>query len=100
MGDVMDKFGQVMQQMRQMTEEDRMKMTESRKMLWICGGCPTYTDCARENKELLFCALGKSPKCITEESECTCPECPLTEQMGLKHQLFCTRGSEKEQRGM
>ena len=96
----MDKFEQIMQQMAEITEEDRMKMIESRKMLCICGGCPTYTDCARENKELLFCALGKSPTCITDEVGCICPECPLTEQMGLKHQFFCTRGSEKEQRGM
>jgi hypothetical protein len=48
-GDVVDKFEQAMQQMRQMTKEDRMKMIESKKELCICGGCPTYNDCARES---------------------------------------------------
>ena len=96
----MDKFEQAMQQMAQLTKEERMKMIESKKKLCTCGGCPTYNDCARENKELLYCALGKSPTCITEENGCICPGCPLTEQMGLKHEFFCTRGSEREQRGM
>ncbi|MGD8505818.1 MAG: DUF2769 domain-containing protein [Candidatus Bathyarchaeota archaeon] len=96
----MDRFEQAMQQMKQMTEEDRMKIIESKKKLCICSGCPTYNKCASENKELLYCALGKSPLCITEENNCICPTCPLTEQMGLNHQYFCTRGPEREQRGM
>jgi len=96
----MDKFEQAMQQMAQMTQEDMIKMVESKKKLCICDGCPTYNDCARENKELLYCALGKSQMCVTEESDCICPDCPLTEQMGLRNQFFCTRDSEKEQRGM
>ena len=94
----LDKFEQAMEQMSQMTQEDRMKMVESKKKLCVCGGCPTYNDCARKKKELLFCALGKSQVCITEERGCICPSCPLTEQMGLKNQFFCTRGSEKDQR--
>lgn len=52
-GDVMDKLEQSMQQMAQMTEEDRMKMIESKKKLCICGGCPIYNDRARKNKDLL-----------------------------------------------
>ncbi len=86
--------------MAQMTKEDMMKMVESKKKLCTCAECPTYNECARENEELLYCALGKSQNCITEESGCICPSCPLTEQMGLNHQFFCTRGSEKEQREM
>ena len=31
---------------------------------------------------------------------CICPTCPMTEQIGLTHKFFCTRGTEKEQRGM
>jgi hypothetical protein len=96
----MDKFEQAMRQMAQMTDEDRMKMIEDKRKVCICGGCPTYNNCARKVNELLYCALGKSPACIREENDCICSGCPLTEQMGLKHQFFCTRGSEKEQRGM
>jgi hypothetical protein len=39
-GDVMDRFEQAMQQMAQMTQEDRMKMIESKKKLCICDGRP------------------------------------------------------------
>ena len=96
----MDKFEQTVQQMSQMKKEDRMKMTEDKKKLCICGGCPTYNDCAKNNNELLYCALDKSSTCITEELGCICPSCPVTEMMGLVKEFFCTRGSEIEQRGM
>ncbi len=85
--------------MAKMTKQKMMKIVESNKELCICGDCPTYNDCARDNQELLYCTLSKSPMCITEEAGCICPACPITEQMGLKHEYFCTRGSEKEQRG-
>ena len=96
----MDKFEQVAQQMSQMDEQDRMKMTQAKKDLCICSGCPTYNKCAKNKNELLYCALGRSPTCITEELGCICPSCPVTEQMGLVKEFFCTRGSELEQRGM
>ncbi len=63
----MGKFEQAMQQMPQMTEEGRMKMIESKRKLCICGGCPTYNDCARENKELLK-DLGVPLKQIRKEN--------------------------------
>lgn len=96
----MDKFEKAMQMMAKMSGNERMKMIETNKKLCICEGCPSYNECAGEKKELLYCALGKSPKCITKEVSCICPDCPMTEQMGLKYDYFCTRGSEKEQRGM
>ncbi|UCE96996.1 MAG: DUF2769 domain-containing protein [Candidatus Bathyarchaeota archaeon] len=83
-----------------MGEEERMKAIETKKEICVCGGCPSYNDCAREKKELLYCALGKSATCITDEAGCICPNCPVTEQMGLTHDYFCTKGSEREQRGM
>ncbi len=96
----MDKFEQAMEMMAKMSEGEMMKMIADKKKLCICEGCPSYNDCAKEKKELLYCALGKSPDCIIEEVACICPDCPVTEQMGLKHEYFCTRGSEREQRGM
>lgn len=96
----MDKFEQTMQQMASLTTEERMKMIDSMKDLCICGDCPSYNDCASEANELLYCVLGKSPSCITDEIICTCPDCPVTDQMGLEYEFFCTRGAEREQRGM
>ena len=75
-------------------------MIEEKKDLCICGGCPSYNNCAKEEQELLYCSLGKSPACIIKENGCICPSCPVTDQMGLKNEFFCTRGSEKEQRKM
>jgi hypothetical protein len=93
----MDKFEQVMQQMEHMNKEEMAKLFESSKKLCICPNCPTYADLARERKELLFCALGKT-RSIANEKSCICPSCPVTGQVGLKHTFFCTRDSEKEQR--
>jgi hypothetical protein len=98
--EVMDKFEETMQMMSRMTEEERKKATKSDKALCVCPNCPTYNECAQEKGELLYCRLGKSPACITEELGCICPSCPVVEKMGLKNEYFCTKGTEKEQRGM
>lgn len=96
----MDKFEEVMKMMSTMTEEERMKSMSEKKALCICGGCPSYNDCAKEKGELLYCAIGASKTCITEAPTCICGGCPVTPKMGLKNLYFCTKGSEKEQRGM
>jgi hypothetical protein len=84
----LDKFVEAMQMMAKMTDEEKMK------------GCPSYNDCAKEKGEVLYCSLGASPTCITKATVCICAGCPVTSKMGLKNQYFCTKGSEKEQRGM
>ncbi|UCF58318.1 MAG: DUF2769 domain-containing protein [Candidatus Bathyarchaeota archaeon] len=71
-----------MRQMAQMTEEDMMKMIEPGKKPSICGGCPIQNNCARRSKQLLYCALGKSPTCITEEKGCICPSYHLLNRWG------------------
>lgn len=95
----MDKFEEMMQKMMGLSDEERMKAIEEKKPMCICAKCPSYNDCAKGKNELLYCATGKSPECITEEKGCICPTCPLTEAMDLKNGYFCTKGSEKEQRG-
>ncbi|MCW3997579.1 MAG: DUF2769 domain-containing protein [Candidatus Bathyarchaeota archaeon] len=96
----MDKFVEAMQMMAKMTDEEKMKAIDMNKSLCICRACPSYNDCAKENGELLYCSLGSSPTCITEATVCICTGCPVTSKMGLKNLYFCTKGSEKEQRGM
>ena len=99
-GEFLDKFEKAMQMMANMSDEEKMKAVEMNKSLCICGGCPSYNDCAKEKGEALYCSLGASPTCITNASVCICAGCPVTPKMGLKNQYFCTKGSEKEQRGM
>ncbi len=96
----MDKFVEAMQMMAKMTDEEKMKAIGANKALCICGGCPSYNDCAKESGELLYCSLGASPNCIKEAPVCICSGCPVTSKMGLKNLNFCIKGSEKDQRGM
>jgi hypothetical protein len=96
----LDKFEKMMQMMSKMTEEERMKTINENKKLCICPDCPTYNECAKEKGELFYCALGKSATCITKESGCVCPACPITETMGLTKDYFCIKGTESQQRGI
>lgn len=89
-----------MQIMANKSDEEKRKAIEMNKSLCICGGCPSYNACAKEKSEALYCSLGASPACIIKASVCICAGCPVTPKMGLKNQYFCTKGSEKEQRGM
>ena len=64
----------------------------------ICRDCPTYNPCADGAGELLYCVLGESFRCITEDVGCICPSCPLVDELGLLDLTFCIRGSEAAQR--
>lgn len=64
----------------------------------ICGTCPSYTTCAKDAAEGLFCAHGTSFRCITEGKGCRCPGCPVAKSIGLKYNAYCLTGSEKAQR--
>jgi hypothetical protein len=94
----MDKFDQMMQTMSLMTEEERKKKIEDFSSLCICPSCPTYNKCAQEKSELLYCLLGASPRCITEEVGCICPACPVWEKTDFENEYYCTKGTEKELR--
>lgn len=64
----------------------------------ICPDCPTYTACADERGERLYCFRGRSPECIRDELGCTCPDCPVAAEAGLERLYYCTAGSERELR--
>ena len=94
----MDKFEETAKMMAKMPPAEMMKAIEMKKEMCTCPKCPTYTNCAKNAKELLFCNAGKSFMCISDEKGCICPTCPVAMEMGLKHKFFCTKGSEKAQR--
>jgi hypothetical protein len=94
----MDKFEEKAQMMAKMPPAELAKTLDSLRGLCFCPGCPTYNNCAKSAKELLFCVTGKSFMCISAEKECRCPGCPVTKDLGLKYKFFCTRGAEKAQR--
>jgi hypothetical protein len=56
----MDKFEQMTEMWQKMTPEEQRKGMEIERAKCLCPPCPTYTSCAKNAKELLFCANGKS----------------------------------------
>ncbi|NYT04845.1 MAG: DUF2769 domain-containing protein [Methanomicrobiales archaeon] len=94
----MDLFEEKMKALKDMAPENQMQVVGKLKERCPCPTCPSYTGCAKNAGETLFCTTGKSFMCISEEKGCSCPTCPIAKEMGLKYQFFCTRGSEKAQR--
>ncbi len=58
-----------------------------------CPKCPTYNDCAKTKKELLFCAkeTGKA-KCEYKMNGCICSNCPVHKQNKLSSGYYCIYG--------
>jgi len=86
----MDTFDQALKELE--------KKLPDLKSQCICPDCPTYNDCARDGKELLYCIYGKSFSCVTEDLGCICPGCPLITDLDLQNLTFCLLGSEQVQR--
>jgi hypothetical protein len=95
---MLDPFEARCRQMAECTAEERRVMIEEMRARCICPTCPTYTDCAKNNNELLFCDMGYSYMCIKFEVECLCPTCPVHDDLKMKHNFYCMRGAEKAQR--
>jgi len=95
----MDKFEEMSQKMAKMAGDELKNTIAPLMARCICGKCPTYNDCTRGKKEILFCVNGKTGCAMTKKA-CLCPACPVTAILGLKHGYYCIRGSEKEIRGL
>jgi len=92
----MDKFEEMLNELEEMSEEDKNKLLDTMKKDCMCPICPSYNECAKEAEELLFCVVGKSKNCITKERGCMCPTCPFAHEygIGVKYNLYCTRDCE------
>lgn len=88
-------FEEALERMAGMSpEEMQARIEESKKVCAeYCGKCPSYVGTGET--DLVFCAIGKSDK-ITEEKGCLCPGCPIQENMGLRWDYYCTKGSGRE----
>jgi len=94
----MDSFEKMLDGLEARQGEDREREMARLRNGCICPDCPTYTKCAGDRQELLYCFLGRSPQCITEEVGCVCPDCPVAAEADLVNLYYCTVGSEKEMR--
>jgi len=97
-GIVEDTFVSMMREIMALPKDRAKAKTREISKMCVCGSCPTYTGCARNAGEAVFCSHGTSFHCISEAKGCLCPGCPAAKQIGLKYQAFCLAGSEKTQR--
>ena len=96
----MDKFEEKLNELEQMSDEEKNQTLEELKGECICNICPTYNSCAENADELLFCVTGKSESCIKDDMGCICPSCPIALEygIGVVYNLYCIRDSELKQR--
>ncbi len=93
-----DKFEELAKNLERLDTMGRTGLLKGLRDRCACPSCPTYTECARSNKELLFCIEGKSPTCITKAVRCICDTCPVELEYGMKNLFYCIEGSEAEKR--
>ena len=90
------KFEELTEKLTKMSDADRRMLLTDLKNDCICHECPTYNNCTRKSKELLFCILGKS-KCPMDERICLCPQdCSIHQKYDLKFSFYCSKGRELE----
>ena len=86
----MDRFELIMEKMSEMSEEQLNSLIDmQKKRICVCRSCPTYDQCMTEGKS----------QCEVDPAECICSTCPAHDNFQLKHELYCLKGSEEEQRG-
>ena len=63
----------------------------------VCASCPSYDECMKNGKELLYCAeeAGKSA-CEVERKGCICGTCPVQIENGLVSGYYCVTGAPTE----
>jgi hypothetical protein len=91
----MDAFEESMEAWARMSKADQKKVEKQDRERCKCPGCPTYADCAKKAKELLFCLSGKS-SCIKTSNGCHCPGCMVRTDYGMTNIYFCLNGTEAE----
>jgi hypothetical protein len=71
----------------------RLQMKKDLQKMCICPMCPTFVQCG---EALAYCLPeNASSKCITTESGCLCPGCPVQEMQGYTEDYYCIPGKKK-----
>ena len=94
----MDAFEQWLTTFWESSVKQRSELTNKKQSVCVCSSCSSYTRCAGEIHESVYCITGKSHLCITEYGGCTCNRCPIVAELGLKYSGFCRDGAEAAQR--
>jgi hypothetical protein len=94
----MDMFEKKLREIRALKVSGQDHMLARYSNMCICPTCLNHNTCAMSRHEWFYCFTAKSFLCIDFERTCICSTCPVTKETGLKHEFFCTRGSETAQR--
>lgn len=62
--------------------------TKENEKICICTMCPSYNECMKKNKELLYCARKKS-RCKFDKKGCLCGGCKVYQKYNLSGGYFC-----------
>lgn len=80
-----------------MNREEMKGMEQKVIGMCICRSCPSYVQGA-DPIGYCFPTIGKNEKIVSED-QCICLGCPVYAEISLTKTFYCTRGSEKEQKG-
>lgn len=94
----MDEYEKLMEEIKELSEEERNIRIEKIGKDCVCSTCPSYNQCAKDSGEFLFCVRGKSEECIKEKKGCMCPTCPIAAKynIGVINNFYCINGSEMD----
>jgi hypothetical protein len=93
----MGNWEKFQEEMASMSTEERGQTLDGLKDICYCIDCPTNSPCGQDEKQTLFCIIGKSG-CELTMKGCLCPTCPVKERAGLTKFYYCVRGNEEAQR--
>ena len=91
----MDRFESEIKRLESLPPEELERWMRDMTQLCRCPDCATYTECNADNREMLFCYLGKSTGCQMPSRTCDCPVGGVTDELGLKYSFYCRMGPER-----
>jgi hypothetical protein len=94
----MNTFEKKFREIRELPPVEQARMMATYRSMCVCPVCPNHNTCAMSKHEWFYCFTGRSFLCIDFERTCNCPTCPVFQETGLKHEFYCTRGTEAAQR--
>jgi hypothetical protein len=98
MGVQMDKFDETLQELKSAGLDEKRKKVEMFGDKCRCPVCPSYTECAKNDNEGIFCLQGNSFRCIGQINGCNCPDRQVKHDFAMKDMMYCVKGSEFENR--
>ncbi len=96
----MDRYVELVDWLSVLSKRDQEDWREIASLKCACTDCPSYTCCAKEKGEGLFCLEGRTKESIWPEGTdtCRCVDCSLALNHDFTEQYYCVKGSEGELR--